>query len=347
MKQILTLVLIFCGVYAMAQQEPYYTHFRFNTEAYNPASAGEHTGFICITGVTHYQWRNFDDVTFERGTDADPGIPQTSIDNVAPETHNINVSTLFKVDKAERNFIGAGLSIVDDNVGVTKTTTIRLNVNYKRRLDRGFREIAVGGGIGMQQFGVVNPKFKAKNPNDPLIPQTSINQGLKNINAGVYYKQQRLGPFKNFYAGVSITQLTQENYDQLGTFFREYVHHYFTIAGAELELNPTLVLEPAVLFKYGLTGQYGYEPQVDLSMTALYGGKFRGGLAFRNWGNADAASVLLGFVKDRLELGYSYDITLSSVQSVSAGTHEIMVKYCLPYAVKPPERIIRLTPRFL
>ncbi|MFY0643570.1 MAG: type IX secretion system membrane protein PorP/SprF [Bacteroidia bacterium] len=345
MKQILTVVLIFCGLYAMAQQEPYYTHFRFNTESYNPASAGEHTGFICLTGVTHYQWRNFDDVTLSRGTDGDPGIP--TIDNVAPETHNVNVSTLFKIDKAERNFIGAGLSIVDDNVGVTKATTIRLNLNYKRRLDRGFREIAVGAGIGMQQFGVVNPNFKFKDPNDPLIPSQSVNQGLKNINAGVFYKQQRLGPFKNFYAGASITQLTQENYNQLGTFYRQYVHHYFTVFGADYELNPTLKLEPAVLFKYGLTGQYSYVPQVDVSMTALYGEKFRGGVAVRNWANFDAASVLIGFVSGQLELGYSYDITLSSVQSVSAGTHEIMIKYCLPYSVAPPERIIRLTPRFL
>ncbi len=345
MKKTLTFLLIFAGLAAMAQQEPYYTHFRFNQEAYNPASAGDHTGFICISGVSHLQWRDFDDVTLERGTD---GVPETSVDNVAPETHNVNLSTLFKIDKAERNFIGAGLSIVDDNVGVTKTTSIRLNLNYKRRMDRGFRELAIGAGLGMQQFGVVNPNFKFRDPNDPLIPNQSVSQGLFNVNAGVYFKQQRLGPFKDFFAGASVTQLNQASYTQLGGgFYRDFVHHYFTVFGADYDLNPTLKLEPTVLLKYGITGSYGYEPQVDLSLTALYGEKLRGGLAWRNWGNADAASVLIGFVKDQLELGYSYDITISDVQKVSQGTHEIMIRYCLPYSVQPPTRIIRLTPRFL
>ncbi len=350
MKKALTVLFIFFGVHAMAQQEPYYTHFKYNPESYNPAAAGEHVGFICISGVTHLQWRGYDDVTLSRGTDGS-GIPETDVKNVAPETHNINISSMFKLDKAGVNFMGLGLSVVDDNVGVTKTTTLHLNLNYKRQFQGGFREIAVGAGLGMQQFGITNPDFKYKDPNDPHIPTVTGNEGKFNLNAGVYFRQQRLGPLKDFYAGLSATQLTAAFYGPIvGLYTRQFVQHYFAMAGGDIPINGSITLEPAIMFKYGIGNAYNYKPQVDLHATALFANTFRAGIAYRQWANADATSVLIGYKKDGknpLEIGYSYDITLSNVGSVSAGTHEIMVKICLPYSVAPPTRIIRLTPRFL
>lgn len=349
MKKALTVLLLFTGVYAMAQQDPYYTHFKYNTQAYNPAAAGEHVGFICLSGVSHLQWRSYDDVTYARGTDGDLSAP--IIENVAPETHNLNVSSMFKMGASGVNFMGLGLAITDDNVGVTKTTTIHLDINYKRQFQGGFREIAVGTGLGMQQFGIVKPNFKAKDPFDPLIPTTTGNQGKFNVNAGVYFKQERLGPLKDFYAGASITQLNAQLYSQVANYYtRQYVPHYYVIAGGNYELNTSIVLEPAILFKYNVLSANSFKPQIDLNATALYANTFRGGIAYRQWANSDAVSILLGYKKDGknpLEIGYSYDLTLSSVQSVSNGTHEIMVKICLPYSVEPPTRIIRLTPRFL
>lgn len=356
MKRILTVLILFSGFYGFAQQEPYYTHFKYIPQAYNPAAAGEHVGYICLSGVSHLQWRGYDDVTLTRGTDAQLDAP--IVENVAPETHNFNVSTMFKLDKAELNYLGLGVSIVDDNVGVTKTTSMRLNLNYKRQFQGGFRELSIGGGFGLQQFGIVNPNFKYRDPNDPNIPTVQGNLGKFNLNAGVYFKQQRLGPLKDFFAGVSATQLTAQDYVGVaGLYSRQFVRHYFALAGGDIELNGNnLILEPAVLFKYGIAKGFSFKPQVDLHATVLYANTIRGGIAYRQWANADATSVLLGYKINQknakgqlrpIELGYSYDITLSSVNSVSNGTHEFMVKICLPYSYEPPEQIIRLTPRFL
>jgi type IX secretion system PorP/SprF family membrane protein len=167
------------------------------------------------------------------------------------------------------------------------------------------------------------------------------------------YKQQRLSVLKDFYAGLSVTNVNAPLYQvQMGgqQFNRQYVPHYYAIIGGEYELNGSIVLEPAILGKFmpiDFAGE-SYRPQIDLNVTALYAGSLRGGIGYRQWGTFDAVSLLIGYVKEPLQLGYSYDITTSNVQRVSNGTHEIMVKYCIPlktYEPKPP--IIRLTPRFL
>jgi hypothetical protein len=90
-----------------------------------------------------------------------------------------------------------------------------------------------------------------------------------------------------------------------------------------------------------------YKPQVDINVTTLFAKTFRGGLAFRQWGTSDALSVLLGYETGNIKFGYSYDITLSNVQKVSNGTHEIFVRYCIPIIVKPSSILIRESVRFL
>ena len=90
-----------------------------------------------------------------------------------------------------------------------------------------------------------------------------------------------------------------------------------------------------------------YKPQIDLSATALFSNTFRGGIAFRQWGNSDALSILLGYQRDKIKIGYAYDITLSNVQRVSNGTHEIFVRYCIPIKVKPPTSFFKESVRFL
>jgi type IX secretion system PorP/SprF family membrane protein len=277
-------------------------------------------------------------VTFERGSD---GIPESSVDNIAPETQNLNLSTMVKVGQAGNQFAGFGLSFINDQVGFSARTSVLVNLNYKMALPDGNSLISAGVGLGFQQFGLKAANFKARDPNDPLIPQGTGSEGKFNLNAGLFYRALRMGPFEEFYAGFSITQLNGAAYAvnivPQGVFNRKFVPHYFTVIGADYDMG-NIVLEPSILFKYALISS-AYKPQFDVNLTALISETFRGGVGYRQWGNADAISLLLGFKRNYLELGYSYDITISNVQTVSNGTHEIMVKYCIPWTIEPPERI--------
>ncbi len=348
MKKALTILFIFAATYSFAQQDPYYTHFKNVQQAYNPAAAGVHYGDICLSGLTHHQWRDFDDQTQVRGSDIDPTF--TGGENVAPVTYNLNVGTAFKLTEDSMNFIGAGLTVIDDKIGYTRGTSIMLNLNYKRLLQGGFSEIAAGVGLGGTQWGYDKPAYKAFHDNDPLVPIGSANEMKLDVNFGVHYKQRRmLNVIENFYAGVSVTNLNSALYNvgfQGSTTERQFVPHYYAIVGGDYNLNGNIVLEPAILGKFALVGSE-YKPQFDANVTALYAGTLRGGIGWRQWANADAASLLLGYVASPLEIGYSYDITVSNVQKVSNGTHEIFVKYCIPIVNQKNPPIIRLTPRFL
>jgi type IX secretion system PorP/SprF family membrane protein len=350
MNRALTILTLFVSVLTYAQQDAYYTHFKDVIDAYNPAAAGKHHGDICLSGLTHHQWRDYTDATKQRGSEGDPNYP---LNNVAPVTYNLNVSTLWKLSKDSTHFLGTGLSIIDDKIAYTKGTSVKLNLNYKKTFQGGYKELGVGFGVGTRNWGWVKPDYKYLDPNDPRIPASGNTASQLDLNVGVMYKQQRLSIFKDFYAGLSVTNLNSPQYIVTmnnQNFERNFVRHYYAIVGGDYPVNGGLVLEPALLFKFAPTNQQGesYRPQVDLNVTALYAGSIRGGIAIRDWATFDAVSLLIGYVTAPLEIGYSYDITTSKVQSVSNGTHEIMVKYCIPlktYDPKPP--IIRLTPRFL
>ena len=51
---------------------------------------------------------------------------------------------------------------------------------------------------------------------------------------------------------------------------------------------------------------------------------------------SDAIAIMLGYSPmDQLSVGYSYDITLNKLSSISRGSHEMFVKYCI-YIPPPP-----------
>ena len=63
LKKFLILLLVFVSFNTYAQQDPYYTHFKDVIQAYNPAGAGHGVGMICVSGLTHHQWRDYTDET--------------------------------------------------------------------------------------------------------------------------------------------------------------------------------------------------------------------------------------------------------------------------------------------
>jgi hypothetical protein len=67
------------------------------------------------------------------------------------------------------------------------------------------------------------------------------------------------------------------------------------------------------------------------------------GLTYRT---SDAIAIMLGLILlTNLTIGYSYDITLSKLSSVSRGSHEVLLKYCY-YLPTPPVTVSR-NPRWL
>lgn len=352
-QSIFAFALILLSVAAFAQQDPYYTHFKFNKQAYNPGAVGTVDGVICVNGVAHQQWRGYDDQTFVDRKTGELEAGGEIIENVAPETYNANIGGQITTNNGTRTLGAVGLSVYSDLLGFQKTTSFRLQGAYFIPIQGNFGRLALGFEAGMHQFGYDQPRFKALNPGDPRIPNASSNDTKFDLGFGAFYKQTRIGNYvENFYAGVSATHLTQPTFNIATpgntTIDHMLESHFYFLTGGDVDLNPSIVLEPAILVKYRAKMQF------DVNVTALYMDMFRGGVGYRQWGTTDALSLMVGYKRDManantLQVGYSYDITLSKIQTVSNGTHEIFVSYCFPLNVtkKPPTKHFHRNTRWL
>lgn len=341
-------VLVLGTVTAFAQQDPYYSHFKFVKQAYNPASVGEKDDYICASALAHRQWLGYDDVTWVDRTTGEPIDGQSVIKNVAPVTYNFNIGGQIMGGKKRQSALAAaGFSIFDDKVGFMKTTAFKGQGAFFLPIQGNFARLALGLELGFTQFGFVDPKFRFRDPNDPRIPTGAVSDSRFDMGFGAYYKQTRLtSTIKDFYVGASVSHLNGSKYDlTLGTTQSEYklAQHIFVNTGANIELSGGAnVLEPAVLVKYNS------KPQIDLNLTLLHNQMYRGGIGYRQWGTFDAITLLVGYVRNQMQFGYSYDITASQIQSVSNGTHEIYASYCfrLPTS-EPPVKFYKKSVREL
>jgi hypothetical protein len=67
--------------------------------------------------------------------------------------------------------------------------------------------------------------------------------------------------------------------------------------------------------------------QADINLRGIYNNLVWLGASYRT---TDAVSVMAGvIIKDFIEVGYSYDITTSNLNTVSNGAHEVMLNYRL------------------
>ena len=95
-----------------------------------------------------------------------------------------------------------------------------------------------------------------------------------------------------------------------------------------------LIRTDLIKYSFDLNTRYFY---------TINNNEFYGGITYRN---SDAIGILLGYSPfQKFTIGYSYDISINKLASVSRGSHEILLKYC--FKIKMPQPIISRNPRFL
>lgn len=335
MKKLILLILVcVTASSAFAQQDPEYSYFFRNKLAYNPAVAGEMNA-ICITGLFRRQWTGFSDEAAARTENGQ--LILDPVDNVGPATQTISITSPIK--RKGQPFLGAGLQIIDDRLGYENTTTIKFAASKTFVLNQGQSGFfSAGLDVGMTQKGLDGNNFNPLNPNDPLIPVGQVSDQKLDLGAGVYYYHPGFNnDLKNFYFGASATHLNEADYNyQWGgpngpsVDVLEKRHLYF-MAGVDYDLHNGFVLKPALLVKNKA------RTQVDINASAEYLNKFSGGIGYRTLPQSDALIVLLGMKPQTgLDIGYSYDLTLSRLRSYQSGTHELVAKYCFIVISQPP-----------
>lgn len=302
MKKIISIIIVLVSFSGLqAQQDPHFTHYMFNTLEVNPAYAGSRDA-LTVTALYRNQWIGF------KG---------------APFTQTLTGHAPIFQDK-----LGIGLSVMNDRIGPTNTTSAFVDFAYRIPLGQSKKaKLAFGvkGGLNIMQIGL--QELAVRDAGDQEFYENVSNKLLPNFGFGVYYYTN------NYYIGASIPRLLENYYDgKDGNSVGREKRHYDLIMGAMFKLGKNVKLKPSLLVKVAEAAP----PEIDLSaLFYLMNDRFWIGPAFRtSFKSADAVSALVGVnITEQLALGYSFDYSiLNRSFKYNGGSHELMLRYDFIYS---------------
>lgn len=290
------MVFIFLNPYhIIAQQNPKYTQYMYNTSIFNPAYIGSKQE-ISFFGLYSSQWVGLEG---------------------APKITNLSFSSPLS-----DNGLAVGINYTNDQTGAIKEDNISLNIAYDIELNRKYR-LSFGLKSTANLFSIDYNKLNIKDPNDP-ISQTNINNKFSpNMGVGLFAYSE------NSYLGVSIPELFETNQhveDKTVTMSKKT--HLHILGGHLFDINYNTIIKPSFLLKMVDTGTV----QLDLTVNAYIFNKYTLGLAYST---NSSISALVGFNLDpNWFIGYSISGQANDLKKTNSASHEIFMRYEIPHKNK-------------
>jgi len=296
----------------LAQQDPQFTQYMFNTLYYNPGFAGV-DGVTKLTAIHRSQWL---------------GYQPTYGGGGAPTTQIVSMTTpLFKINS------GFGAYVLNDRLG--PQNNLEAQASYAYHLGIKESKLSFGLRAGLYSQTINFNEYKATDPNDPLLNATGKESQVRpDLAMGIFYRKEK------YYAGVSFNHLIKSTFD-FGLSQRNALQsHMYVTGGYFYELNFDLRFQFMTLVKTDFT-----KTTFDVGGIAYFKDTMWGGLSFRQ---SEAAILLLGYslLKDKsLKLGYALDYVIKDQQAKQPTSHEFLLTYELPVNPGSGKKVVR-TPRY-
>ena len=296
------IVCLSLGATLIAQSDvqfsaPYYNQFRIN-----PAVAGMYEE-LDLTAVYRKQWA---------------GI------NESPTVQNISAHIPFDILRG-----GIGINIYNQSSGAERWTTARLGYAYHIKFDEA-TQLNIGGAIGFINSSIDGSKLRtpdgtyingAFNHADPDLPLTKVSS--RNIvgDVGAYFVADR------WKASVSVLNLFGGNLE-FDSGFLSAIQDKRTLNGFlayNLDLTEGIRVIPHVYMKSDFNRtQTEIHAMIRYNDNLIVGGGLRG----YDSNSLDAFIATVGVeLKSGVTLLYAYDNTLSTLNAISSGSHEFVIKY--------------------
>jgi len=323
MRKVVTLALclFFGGIFAHAQQDAMFTKYMFNSLVYNPGYAGYYD-HMYVGALYRNQWLGIEG---------------------APVTQTFTLHTPLKQKR-----VGVGINIVNDAIGPIDETRAFASYSYRIPLG-GSNTLAVGIQGGMTYWRSNFGELTLQTQNDVAFNPTS-NKFLPNFGGGILFYNNK------FYVGVSSPLLIEHDLrdekDITTLPFAKQYRHYYLATGAAFPLGGDhLIFKPSILIKnVGLFSNLrkdeefqdiGAPTEFDIDLSLLFFEQFQVGLSFRSALEAfddrssyDSADIWMSYLlKNGLRFGAAYDYPLNDLNTVTAGSFEVMVGYQFNYEV--------------
>ena len=280
-----------CSV-LLAQQDPLYSQYMFNTLAFNPAYAGSGDVFT-VMALSRHQWVGFE------------GAPATQ--------------TILAHSPLGSQNLALGLSVINDKLGPTRQTGVFADFAYRIRTGESSR-LAFGLKGGFNSFRADLAGLSTVDPD-----QANVDiQGkmLPNFGFGLFWHTPLA------YVGVSAPKLleneTVEATNGLLTTGSEE-RHYFVMGGYVMDLGRDLKFKPSFMARLVAGAPLSLDVNANflLRERIWFGAMYRLGNSFGLLGQYQ--------VNDQLRIGYAFDLATTKLGAYNAGTHEIMLSYDLRF----------------
>jgi type IX secretion system PorP/SprF family membrane protein len=321
MKRTLYTIIFFvaCVPLVKAQQKPQYTQYIFNNYLLNPALSGIEN-YTDVKAGYRSQWTGLEGAPVTGYLSINAPIGKNFIQGDAtafPASGGLNPSSRLYTQQyqASEPHHGIGLTIVSDKTGPITQTNIDATYAYHLGLTERLN-LAVGVSAGFSHNVLNTSQITTADPSDPIFNNLDNNQWKPDLGIGVWAYSS------DYFIGVSAQQILPQNLyitSKTNAYQNKTVPHYFLTGGFKVFLSDDVTLIPSVLFKYIKPVPTTYDINMKLSFQdkLWIGGSYR---------HNDSYAALVGLnLSSFVNLGYSYDFTTSALNTVSNGTHEIVI----------------------
>ncbi|MBL7721488.1 MAG: type IX secretion system membrane protein PorP/SprF [Chitinophagaceae bacterium] len=331
-KKLIIIPAFLCACLANAQQRPHYTQYILNNYILNPAIAGIEN-YVDVKMSMRDQWV---------GLNGAPKTMYLSVHGPLGKKDYRTSATSFQVPgenprgryywenyTAAEPHHGIGMTVVNDKTGSFNRFTANLTYAYHLGLSPT-TNLSGGFSAGITNVSIDRSKHDFSGTGDPFDPATGaslsseLNRIRPDLGVGLWLYS------RNYFVGFSAQQIIPQKlaFTDDATFLTEgrLVPHLFLTAGYRFMIGEDINAVPSMMVKYVQNSSNNdFQPEINLKMQyrdlLWVGGSYR---------YEDGYAAMAGInVSNTFNVGYAYDFTTTALNTVSRGTHEIMVGFII------------------
>jgi len=310
---------------AKAQQQPFYTQYVLNPFISNPALAGIENYWDVKLSYRN-QWQGIEGAPktiylTAQGPFKQIKYSKPTTSTVAPteKKKRKNVATNYWTNyKSIIPHAGFGFSILSDKMGPINRYAANASYAYHVGLSsRTSISAGLAGGVQGISLNTDQLNFGVTNPSDPAVATNNVvNKIRPDISLGVWL-------YSAFYfVGASAqnivpSKINYSNSTQQGDGL--LVPQILLSAGYKVFLNDYLTFLPSTMIRMVSNTPVSF----DINAKWQYRDIVWLGASYRH---SKSFAAMFGMnINSKLNFGYSYDITTSSLKYATSGTHEIVI----------------------
>jgi type IX secretion system PorP/SprF family membrane protein len=314
------------------QQKPQYTQYILNNYILNPALSGIEN-YTDVKISHRHQWVGIQDapvttyLTINTPIGKQDDRPNATTQFPVSDENSIRGKDMLEQYEVAPSHHGIGMQIINDKIGPFNNVSVMATYAYHMGLSRR-TNLSAGIAFGVSKLTLDAQKmyFGSSNPVDPAVYNNNEELGKTraDMNAGLWLYSY------NYFVGIAVNQLIPQRLDFSGGLLKanngKLVPHIFATAGYRIVMSDDVNLIPSVMIKSvgSIPAQLDVNAKLQYMNLLWVGASYRAKYGF-------AAMVGMSFLNN-VSVSYSYDYSTTKINTVSNGTHEILLGFIINHS---------------